>query len=273
MALGFAKQTKSSFHLTPDAKAYLVPSSPLARLAELSSHFDRREHKFIARKLRERDQILRTYGDTWRENPEENSDVKEAASGMDSIIKAPATAVVRTGAFKEVKHLLDVGGGSGAFAVTLTEHQPGIFVTILDLPAMCKQAAKWVSSRNANNIDFHPADFFKDQWAKGCDSILFSNVLHDWPENQVLDLLKQARREVQSSSKRPGRLFVLEVLRNENRNGPLAATIFHMQMQMGFGGAQYTRSDFKRLFKKAGFGEPKIVARFGYYSLLSSKAV
>lgn len=273
VAMGFARQSKNLFRLTEDAKAYLVPSSPLARMAELAKHFTTWEHKFLVRKLREQEQILRTFGDTWRNNAEENEAVKEAASGMDSIIKAPSLAGVRSGAFKGIEHLLDVGGGSGAFAAILTEHQPKTRVTILDLPAMCAQAKNWIQSRQAVNIDFHPADFFKNEWKTGCDAIYFSNVLHDWPEQDVLNLFMQARQNVLHQKNKPGRIFVLKVLRQENRNGPLMATIFHMQMQMGFGGAQYTMSDFKRLFKKARFSPPRVVAQFGYYSLLKAHAI
>lgn len=273
VAMGFAQQKKSQFVLTQDAQAYLVPSSPLARTAEFWKHFETPEHRWVLRKLKEITPILQTFGDGWKDSDEENASVKQAAAGMDSIIKAPSTAVVRSGAFKGVKHLLDVGGGSGAFAVTLTEHQPDTQVTILDLPAMCRQAQSFVEKRAATNIHFHPADFFKDEWASDCDAIYFSNVLHDWSESQGLELLKRARDSVEGQGKVKGRLYVLEVLRNETRNGPLMATIFHMQMQMGFGGLQYTRSDFARLCKKAGFGEPRAVARFGYYTLLKSYAV
>jgi len=144
VAMGFAQQKKNQFALSADARAYLVPSSPLERREEFWSHFETKEHRWIVRKLRDTNPVLQTFGDLWKDNPNEDSSVKQAAAGMDSIIKAPATAVIRSGAFQGVHHLLDVGGGSGAFAVALTEHQPEIRVTIWDLPAMCKTAKSWV---------------------------------------------------------------------------------------------------------------------------------
>lgn len=273
IAYGFARQTKNQFVLCPDAQAYLVPSSPLERREEFFRHFETKEHLWVVRKLKDTNPALQTFGDLWKNNPNEDSSVKQAAAGMDSIIKAPATAVIRSGAFQGVHHLLDVGGGSGAFAVALTEHQPETRVTILDLPAMCKQAQSWVESRQARNIAFHPADFFKDKWEAGCDAIYFSNVLHDWPVQRGCELLKTARDTVEGHGKNRGRLYVLEVLRQENKNGPLMATVFHMQMQMGFGGLQYTRSEFTEACRKTGWGTPKAVARFGYYTLLKAWAV
>jgi hypothetical protein len=272
-AYRFARQTKNQFALSPDAQSYLVPSSPLERREEFFSHFETNEHRWVVRKLRETSPTLQTFGDRWKDNPEEDSSVKQAAAGMDSIIKAPSAAVIRSGAFQGVHHLLDVGGGSGAFAVALAEHQRETRVTILDLPAMCKQAQSWVARREAQNIAFHPADFFKDKWASGCDAIYFSNILHDWPEQRGRELLRTARDTVEGQGKSRGRLYVLEVLRQENKNGPLMATIFHMQMQMGFGGLQYTRSQFADACRKTGWGVPKAVASFGYYTLLSAYAV
>jgi hypothetical protein len=46
-------------------------------------------------------------------------------------------------------------------------------------------------------------------------------------------------------------------------------TIFHMQMQMGFGGLQYTLSQFADACRKTDWGVPRAVASFGYYTLLS----
>lgn len=268
VAMGFAKQLGQKFHLTADAQAYLVPSSTLSRLEELSVHFETKEHKFMVRKLKETIPQYTTFGALWKDQPQGNAFVQSAARGMDSIIKAPAIAVIRTGAFKGVEHVLDVGGGSGAFAVALTEQQPKTRVTVLDLPAMCEQARQIVESRSSHNINFHPADFFRDPWAEGCDAVFFSNVLHDWPEEQVQQLLDTSYDVLVDRGRRRGRIYILEVLRQRNRNGPLMATLFHMHMQMGFGGAQYTRSDFARILSKSGFGPPRVLAKFGYYSLL-----
>jgi hypothetical protein len=194
VAMGFAQQKKTQFALTPDARAYLVPSSPLARTAEFWKHFESSEHKWVLRKLKETNPVLQTFGDGWKDETDENPSVIQAAAGMDSIIKAPSTAVIRSGAFKGVRHLLDVGGGSGAFAVALTEHQKETQVTILDLPAMCRQSQVWVEKRAAKNIHFHPADFFKDEWAGGCDASTSATCCMTGRKSESRNFLR--RREI-----------------------------------------------------------------------------
>ncbi|RYE56962.1 MAG: hypothetical protein EOP48_06840 [Sphingobacteriales bacterium] len=50
---------------------------------------------------------------------------------------------------------------------------------------------------NAKNIHFHPADFFKNPWTSDCDAMNFSNVLHDWPEEAVLNFSSRREKPLQ----------------------------------------------------------------------------
>ena len=77
VAMGFAREKKDGFLISSDARAYLVASSPLGRMAELSRHFQSAEHKFVVRKLREVVPVIRAFGDLWKDSSTDNEDVKD----------------------------------------------------------------------------------------------------------------------------------------------------------------------------------------------------
>ena len=64
---------------------------------------------------------------------------------MDSVIKASAISVAHnTEKISSVSRLLDVGGGSGAFATAITEVVEDLEAVVLDLPTMCHQTKKYL---------------------------------------------------------------------------------------------------------------------------------
>lgn len=212
------------------------------------------------------------YGDDWKSGKGENKQAKSVAEGMDSLIKASAISIAQSGAFEGVSRLLDIGGGSGAYAVAITEAVEDLEAIVLDLPTMCHQAKKFIRRRRAERVSTYCADFFHDDWPAECDGFLFSNVLHDWPIKEVKKLLKKARMFLPTKIAK-GSIFIHEALLDKNRNGPQMVAIFNLQMQMGFGGSQFTKIELSDLLEDAGFTKPRVVAKFGYYTLLQAKTI
>ena len=267
VAMGFAWERSGKFGLTDDSKAYLVPSNELYRGPQLWQYFETSQYKFIYERLINKRPPKHTFGDDWKTGTGENRRAKNGAVGMDSVIKASAISIARSGVFEGTSKLLDVGGGSGAYATSITEEVKDLEAVVFDLPTMCYQAEKFIKKRGSKRVSTHSGDFFDDNWPSDCDGILFSNVLHDWPIKEVQNLLRRARKFISKN----GRIFIHEALLDKNRCSPLMVTIFDLQMQMGFGGSQFTYEEMSKLLQEAGFGKPKIVAKFGYYSLLQAK--
>ncbi|NRA63084.1 MAG: methyltransferase domain-containing protein [Pseudobacteriovorax sp.] len=272
VALGYVKQRTRRFYLTNVTKIYLNPKSELYRGYQLWEHFETDQFKFIVNRLKRKRIPKQTFGDAWKSGIGENTQAKAVARGMDAVIKASAISMSRSRAFSGIKKLLDVGGGSGTYVSAITEWEKSLEAVVLDLPSMCHQTKKFFRKRGSQRVSTHDADFFVDDWPSDCDGILFSNVLHDWPLKDVKKLLHRARTYINSNA-RDSSLFIHEALLDKSRNGPLMVTIFHLQMQMGFGGSQFTKEDLTRLLREAGFSKPTTAAKFGYYSLLKAKPI
>jgi len=265
---GILQIDSDKFYLTDLAASYFIKSSQYYRGREFQDYFKLPAHKNVVNSLR-RDRVdAVSFQDKWREEVLDPVVVSEFISGMHSMTAAVSASIVQASEFSEVGKIVDVGGGSGAFASALATQWPNVSPIILDLPSVCREAEQYINLAVRNRISFHPADFFRDPWPENCDAVYFSNVLHDWPLSQCLQLLKKARKTIGSNT---GRIFILEALLDDSRTTPLMTATFHLQMQLAFNGQQFTFGDLHSLLDEAGFHNSKVVGGFGYYSLVMAQ--
>ncbi len=197
---------------------------------------------------------------------------QEAARSVARLMEAQsgpaALGLAATGAFAAVRRLLDVGGGSGCFSLALARRHPTLCCTVLELPAMCAVVAEKVAEAGLEaRIATQEADIFAGPWPLGHDAILLSNVLHDW------DLATNARLARAAFAALPpgGRLFVHEMLLDDDGAGPLAAASFAVMLLLATGGRQYAARELAELFAAAGFTDVDVSPAWGYYSLITAR--
>jgi hypothetical protein len=169
-------------------------------------------------------------------------------------------------------HILDMAGGSGCFALALSE-QYGVKVTLADLPAV---VAKWRHLHKfMRNVEAVPADLFDiETWpSNGPDCHLLANVLHDWSKEQVSLILQSSYAALCKSlsfSSNPsitGKLIIIEQLLADNISGPLPAALASISMLLGDWrtGKQYSFVELEALAKHAGFSRVELGPRCGNF--------
>ena len=92
------------------------------------------------------------------------------------------------------RHLLDVGGGAGAFAVAAARAAPKLRVTVFDLPDVVPLAAERFAAEGLGERGDTVGGSFHDDALPG-DADLYSlvRVLYDHDDAPALDLLKRVR--------------------------------------------------------------------------------
>ena len=89
-----------------------------------------------------------------------------------------------------VRHLLDVGGGSGAYDIELCRRYPHLRATVYDLPFVAEIAAQKIKEAGVSDrIQTVGGDFFAEAvFPAGHDAVLLSMILHDWsmPKNREI---------------------------------------------------------------------------------------
>lgn len=179
-----------------------------------------------------------------------------------------AVAAARSGVFRGVKKFLDVGGGSGVFAIAAAQRDPALKATIMDLDTMCAAAEEIFikGSGVESRVDTAAVDMFREDWPQGYDALFFSNVFHDWNEETNAELAKKSYDALPSG----GRIFLHEMLMNDNEDGPLTTASFSMLMLRGTQGKQYTFRELKDILEGAGFTGVEATQTSPYYSVVSA---
>lgn len=273
----FLVSENNSFRLTEESLAYWTKHSPLYRGPSFQSRRTGAVHKRIvlAAKNGWSPHIdgSQSLGEQWLNGTVSDSSASDFTASMHLMMLAPAIAVARSRVFQGTTHLLDLGGGSGVFAVAFAAHFQKSVATVLELPAVCPLAQKLILQHElSERVQTLSANFFTDDWphllqSKNIDSVLLSNVLHDWTVDKCRQLLTQCYQTLP----RNGRIFIHENLLNDDRLGPHSAIVFDLIIRMSHRGQQFSLSELKILLEEVGFIDISIVHRFGNYSLIQGQ--
>ena len=113
--------------------------------------------------------------------------------------------------------LLDVGGGSGAFAIELCRRYPSLCATVFDLPHVIDIAAdKIADAELRDRIAVHGGDFFADALPPGHDVHLYSMIMHDWNQEHDRLLLRKSFDALPNT----GMIIISELLVDDDKSGP-----------------------------------------------------
>jgi len=263
---GYLIQQDSKFNLTQVSRNFLLPQSPYywGGMLKLMAN-NPLTHSVLLEGLKNDVANVYQEQDVWEAHEMELDKAKIFTGAMQSMTMPGALGVANHGNFTGVQRLLDVGGGSAAVSVALAQRYPQIQCTILDLPVICKIAEGYISEAGlSNQINTYPANFFADAFPTGYDAVLFSNIIHDWEWEKCQHLVKSSFEALPKG----GRIYIHEMLLNDTKDGPAAATSYSMCMIWWAKGKQLSASEVNQLLLEAGFEDVSITSTHSYFSLV-----
>ncbi len=154
-----------------------------------------------------------------------------------------------------VRHVCDVGGGSGSVLAHLLRVNPTLRGTILDLPPLEAEArsvfeAAGVTDRAA----FVGGDFF-EAVPPGCDLYVLFAIIHDWDDERSVRILSNIRR-----ARAPGgRVMVVEAVVPAHDGEHFLKTTDMLMLVLGDGGRERTDEEFAALWARAGLRQERRV--------------
>ncbi len=153
-------------------------------------------------------------------------DPKEATSfsrGQHSGSLGPAVVLARTVDLNGARRLLDVGGGSGAFSITLCRRFPELRATILDFPSVQAAATAFVREAGlTERIDFISGNALTTEWPAGQDVVLLSYLLSAVSSLGVDQLLARALAAMTPG----GRIVLHDFMVDDDGSGPATAALW-----------------------------------------------
>jgi len=272
-SLGFVALSADKLCATDVSRAYLVGTSDFSMLPAIRLGLHRSLHDQLVAALRgdaaaSAASRAKLPAEDWARGAIGADRAATVAAVMQAHSLPAANALARSGLLTGVRHLLDAGGGSGCYSIALAEQYPELHATVLDLPAMCECAARYIAKAGLQSrIGVFSADMLRREWPIGYEAILLCNVLHDWSFETSADLVSRAFAALTSG----GRILVHEMLLDDDGAGPPTTAAFSLMMLLATWGQQFTREELYSLFRQAGFRDFRTTPTHGYYSLVEAR--
>jgi hypothetical protein len=135
----------------------------------------------------------------------------------------PARRLARTHDFSHSTRLLDLGGGSGAFAIEAVTSVPTLSAIVFDLPQVIRVTEHIVDEAElASRITCIGGDLRTDPWPDGADVILLSYIVSCYAPETLDTLLSRTLEYLPAG----GRLLVHDFALYPDRSGPRNTALF-----------------------------------------------
>jgi precorrin-6B methylase 2 len=151
---------------------------------------------------------------------------------------------------KDVKKMLDVGGGSAAFSMEFVRKNPAIQATVFDLPHVIPLTKNYVDEAGLlNNFSFLEGNYLSGNFGSGYDLVLLSAIVHINSYKQNEELINKCAVSLNKN----GRVIISDFVMNEDRVIPQHGAMFSLNMLVGTeNGDTYTETEMKKWMASAG---------------------
>jgi predicted O-methyltransferase YrrM len=145
--------------------------------------------------------------------------------------------------------LLDVGGGTGIYSIAwLRRNQSGRAI-VFDRPEVLKIATEFALEYGvADRLECHPGDMFVDDLPLGANTILLSNILHDWDVPECRTLIQRCAAALRPA----GELVIHDVFLNDALDGPLPIALYSAALFTLTEGRAYSAGEYREWLREAG---------------------
>jgi hypothetical protein len=184
--------------------------------------------------------------DVWehRRRHPEHGEVFDAA--MRTLSRAENACVLAAHDFGRYGTVADVGGGTGAVLAAVLVAHPQIRGILFDQPSVVAGADSVLRDAGvAVRVSVVPGDFFGEIPA-GADAYLLARVLHDWPDEDAVRIL----RRVRSAMAPDARLLLVEGVVGPPNEDPLVKFL-DLMMLVSPGGQERTEDEWRALLAAA----------------------
>ncbi|GAA0775281.1 methyltransferase domain-containing protein [Roseibium denhamense] len=251
-ALGLVEKDGAAFKNSPAAEAFLVKGRKYDFGDYLRFQIDQQMYPFLTQLngaltgTLKPDQIA-SYED-WFSDPEQ---ARLYSKSQHAGSLGPGRSLAKMVDLSSARTLLDVGGGTGAFSISLCKAYPDLSSTILDFPNVAKVGAGFIEGEGlSERISYQPGNALKDSWPDRADAVLMSYLYSGVPGTAIPGLVRKAYETLSAG----GRYMVHDFMVDENRDGPKLAALWQLQHTAFNPQAKSITSDYVAgLMEAAGF--------------------
>lgn len=246
-ALGLAKKSRSQhYSLTTAAQEYLLPDSPYFVGTEIKSKVP------IPTPYVESSGSLnsRIWNSLRRAVPLFRFGSMRRLQNQHARNLPSCTVAARSTEFSTVNCMIDIAGGSGAFAIPLALKYPDMRIVLTDLPQAMKHIARIIARHNlSGQIELRAMNVLRRPWrVPRCDGMFIGNLLHGFDDSMCRLICGEAINHLVPG----GRLWVHEMLWNDTGDASLVTALANATVRCN-SGRQRTGIEIQRILACAGF--------------------
>jgi hypothetical protein len=161
--------------------------------------------------------------------------------------------------------LIDVGGGTGIYAIAWLLRNPGLRAIVWDRPEVLKIAHEMAEQHGVSDrLECLPGDMFGDPVPIGADVILLSNILHDWDGDECFSLVSRCAQALPIG----GKLLIHDVFLNDALDGPLPVALYSVALFQLTEGRAYSAAEYRTWLRNAGCVPDAIIPTLIHCGLL-----
>ena len=167
----------------------------------------------------------------------------------------------------QAETLVDVGGGSGIYAIALLQRYPKLRAVLLDRAEVLKVAEEMAANYGvADRLECRAGDMFREP-LPGADAVLLSNILHDWDVAECRQLISQC-----AAALRPGgQVLIHDAYLNDALDGPLPLALYSAALFSLTEGRLYSAAEYGGWLREAGLSPQPVRATLASWGVLAGR--
>jgi len=248
-AKGFVYKENGKYKPSKEAKMFFLKSSKYDFKSYYSDLAQRSYVKELIEVLKTDSHALMNYNGkkaNWEELLSDEKFAKEFTNVMHVRGEFLADLVSEKMKLKN-KKILDIGGGSGVYLQKLLEKNKNCSGAVLEKPLIANILEKKYEDNDL--IEVIEADMFKDEFAKDFDVHFYSNVLHDWNEQENKFLIEKSFKCLPNG----GMIVVHDAFFNDDGFTPINVAEYSVLLMFLTNGRCYGKKEIFNLMENAGF--------------------
>ena len=262
-ALGLTTRSPAGrYAMTPDAREYCLQSSPYYVVDQLGARRKPLPRPYFARGMMWRQKIW------WKLKgllPSMRFGSPMRLLNQHARNLPACAAAVRTGEFRGVKCMIDIAGGSGTFSIPLALENQVERIVLAELPQALKNIRPYLVEHGLERrVELLGMNVLEYPWRiPACDGVFIGNFLHGFRDDVCRRVCEEAFRNLAPG----GKLWIHEMIWNENKDGPVFTALMNAAMRKG-PGLQRTAQEIVAILESAGFVDPYVVPTSGVFALI-----
>jgi C-methyltransferase len=186
---------------------------------------------------------------------------------MTSVSELTDGPVVAGFDFSAYPTIVDVGGGHGPLLAAILAGAPKSRGVLYDLPRVVASAPGLLREHNvADRVCIAEGSFF-DSVPAGGDAYILKNIIHDWPDEKAVQILRNVRTVAGS---RAAVLLIELVIPEHDRDFP--GKWVDLEMLLNLGARERTAAEYRDLLGQAGFQMTRVVQTACPLSVVEGRA-